>query len=124
MGAMGSFGSDRSDSEAADMSKVFNSPVLGVAGLKEENPGSEQNTEVKSYKKGSGILIAIIAVGILLILAIILLWTHQNRARNRKSRRYSDFDRDFGDDDYEEDDEEEEEDEKDEEDEEDEEDEW
>ena len=63
------------------------------------------------------ILIAIIAVGILLILAIILLWTHQNRARNRKSRRYSDFDRDFGDDDYEEDDEEEEEDEEDEEDE-------
>ena len=53
------------------------------------------------------ILIAIIAVGILLILAIILLWSHQNRVRNRKHRRYSDFDRDFGEDEYEEDDEEE-----------------
>ena len=70
MGAMGSFGSDRSDSEAADMSKVFNSPVLGVAGLKEENPGSEQNAEVKSEKKGSGILIAIIVILILLILLV------------------------------------------------------
>ena len=70
MGAMGSFGSDRSDSEAADMSKVFNSPVLGVAGLKEENPGSEQNAEVKSDKKGSGILIAIIVILILLILLV------------------------------------------------------
>ena len=52
------------------MSKVFNSPVLGVAGLKEENPGSEQNAEVKSEKKGSGILIAIIVILILLILLV------------------------------------------------------
>ena len=70
MGAMGSYGSHGSNPEAADMSKVFNSPVLGVAGLKEENPGSEQNAEVKSDKKGSGILIAIIVILILLILLV------------------------------------------------------
>ena len=70
MGAMGSYGSRGSNPEAADMSKVFNSPVLGVAGLKEENPGSEQNAEVKSDKKGSGILIAIIVILILLILLV------------------------------------------------------
>lgn len=51
-------------------SKVFNSPVLGVAGLKADTTETEHSEEEEDDGKGRGILIALIVILILLILLV------------------------------------------------------
>ena len=55
-------------SAEAYTSKVFNSPVLGVAGVREGNSGRELSEKADS--KGNGILIALIVILVLLILLV------------------------------------------------------
>ena len=58
------------ESAGAYTSKVFNSPVPGVAGLREGNPGPEHSEEEEDGNRGNGILIALIVILILLILLV------------------------------------------------------
>ena len=60
----------RNAPDEAYTSKVFNSPVLGVAGLKEGDPNQEHPEEEEDSSKGNGILIALIVILILLILLV------------------------------------------------------
>ena len=60
----------RNAPDEAYTSKVFNSPVLGVAGLKEGDPNQEHPEEEEDDSKGNGILIALIVILILLILLV------------------------------------------------------
>ena len=60
----------RNAPDEAYTSKVFNSPVLGVAGLKEGDPNQEHPEEEEDGSKGNGILIALIVILILLILLV------------------------------------------------------
>ena len=60
----------RNAPDEAYTSKVFNSPVLGVAGLKEGDPNREHPEEEEDSSKGNGILIALIVILILLILLV------------------------------------------------------
>ena len=60
----------RNAPDEAYTSKVFNSPVLGVAGLKEGDPNREHPEEEEDDSKGNGILIALIVILILLILLV------------------------------------------------------
>ena len=60
----------RNAPDEAYKSKVFNSPVLGVAGLKEGDPNQEHPEEEEDSSKGNGILIALIVILILLILLV------------------------------------------------------
>lgn len=55
-------------SAEAYTSKVFNSPVLGAAGVREGNSGRELSEKADS--KGNGILIALIVILVLLILLV------------------------------------------------------
>lgn len=57
-------------SQAEYTSRAFNSPVLGVAGLKEDNSDPELPEEEEDDGKGKGILIALIVILILLILLV------------------------------------------------------
>ena len=60
----------RNAPDEAYTSKVFNSPVLGVAGLKEGDSNQEHPEEEEDDSKGNGILIALIVILILLILLV------------------------------------------------------
>ena len=60
----------RNAPDEAYTSKVFNSPVLGVAGLKEGDPNQEHPEEEEDSSKGNRILIALIVILILLILLV------------------------------------------------------
>ena len=60
----------RNAPDEAYTSKVFNSPVLGVAGLKEGDPNQEHPEEEEDSSQGNGILIALIVILILLILLV------------------------------------------------------
>ena len=63
-------GGPNTASAEAYTSKVFNSPVLNVAGLREGDSNQEHSGEEKDDKKGNGILIALIVILILLILLV------------------------------------------------------
>ena len=60
----------RNAPDEAYTSKVFNSPVLGVAGLKEGDSNREHPEEEEEDSKGNGILIVLIVILILLILLV------------------------------------------------------
>lgn len=64
----GSNAPDAFGSAGAYTSKAFNSPVPGVAGLREGNPGREHPEE--DDNRENGILIALIVILILLILLV------------------------------------------------------
>ena len=58
------------ESAKAYTSKVFNSPILGVAGIRDGDSGRATSETEEDDSKGNGVLIAIIVILILLILLV------------------------------------------------------
>ena len=69
-GGMGSTAPNAFESEEAYTSRIFNSPVLGVAGIREGDSDRWESEKEEDDNKGNGILIALIVILVLLILLI------------------------------------------------------